>query len=635
MSWIEELSQIYNENNSHIGYEAETGAILLPPYHSTAKAQIEITIDQNGNFLQASTVSKEDVVTIIPVTMDSGARSSDPSPHPLCDKLIYIAGDYARFVPIKEKDEDKYQDYITLLGKWQESPYTHPKVDAIYNYLKEGTLIQDLINERILEQEENGTKLSNAKIEGIDQKDCFVRFRVEGPDRESRTWRDESLFDSFILYNESVHQEKQLCYATGTWIPCTEKHPNKIRNSGDKAKIISANDKEGFSYLGRFLDKDQFCAVGYEVSEKAHDALKWLIQRQGWYKGSYSIVSWERHMAELPPLITDSIHMLSPFDDEEIRELPKTGQAYAKELNKAMNGYRAKLDAAAKITVMGLDSAVSGKGRLSIVLYRELSGSRFLDHIEKWHADMAWYFVEWIKKKPVTAVFAPSPTRIATSLYGTEQNEKIVAKDDVVRQTVDRLIPCIIDAKPIPKDLIRQAVSRASFPQAYEKKYNWEEVLNVACALIRKGAIEKNEGMITKKEDYLMSLDKTSPESSDRSYLYGRLLAVADIAEQWTFERGEERQTNAKRYMSAFAAKPFSTWKIIEERLQSYIAKLDRGGRVKISKTLNEIYDHFRGIEEFGNDTKLDGKYLLGYHCQVSDFYKGKNKDEQIKEEEK
>lgn len=42
--------------------------VLLPVYHTTAAAQIEVTIDEEGNFLGAEQVSQEDKLTVIPVT---------------------------------------------------------------------------------------------------------------------------------------------------------------------------------------------------------------------------------------------------------------------------------------------------------------------------------------------------------------------------------------------------------------------------------------------------------------------------------------------------------------------------------------------------------------------------------------
>ena len=176
----------------------------------------------------------------------------------------------------------------------------------------------------------------------------------------------------------------------------------------------------------------------------------------------------------------------------------------------------------------------------------------------------------------------------------------------------------MIDGRPIPRDMVRQAVAKASHPQAYEQHYNWRETLFIACSLVKKEMIEQ-KGVCP------MSLDRNC---TDRSYLYGRLLAVADVAERSGSESGNERQTNAKRYMSAFSARPFSTWKIIEERLQPYLEKLNPGLRTTYEKLINEIFDKFT-LENYSIDQSLDGNYLLGYHTQSNAIYQKKEGEEQ------
>ena len=128
-----------------------------------------------------------------------------------------------------------------------------------------------------------------------------------------------------------------------------------------------------------------------------------------------------------------------------------------------------------------------------------------------------------------------------------------------------------------------------------------------------------------------MALDK---EQKDRNYLYGRLLAVADRIEYRTYdEKDRTRVTNAKRYMSTFAQRPFETWKVIEENVQPYMSKLGIAERLFYENLLNEIYDLFE-IEQFQDNSRLDGVYLLGFHSQA---YKLKMKKEDAadkKEEE-
>ena len=65
-------------------------------------AQIEVTVDENGNFLNAQRVPEEEKETIIPVTDKSSSRTAGIEPHPLCDNLKYLAGDYAVYVSGKD-----------------------------------------------------------------------------------------------------------------------------------------------------------------------------------------------------------------------------------------------------------------------------------------------------------------------------------------------------------------------------------------------------------------------------------------------------------------------------------------------------------------------------------------------------
>ena len=74
--------------------EDELADDLLEISHSTQQAHIEITINNKGEFIRGEIIERENARKIIPVTEDSVSRSSGSAPHPLFDKLKYIAGDY-------------------------------------------------------------------------------------------------------------------------------------------------------------------------------------------------------------------------------------------------------------------------------------------------------------------------------------------------------------------------------------------------------------------------------------------------------------------------------------------------------------------------------------------------------------
>ena len=273
MSWIQKLYDTYENCKSEVGVVGtDERTPLLPIAHSTQNAQIEVVLNGNGDFRRASVIEKDNTVTIIPVTEDSATRGNGNNPHPLCDKLQYVAGDYYKYLA-KKNSEDFYNRYISKLEDWCNSPYCNKSVATVLIYLKKKILISDLINFQILVCDEDGMLASSVKLGVGIQSDAFIRFKVEISNTDdTAVWLNKEVYESYIGYYLSLQKDVDLCYAKGQNVPCSEKHPAKVRNTADKAKLISANDAVGFTYRGRFSDKAQVVSVGYETTQKAHNA---------------------------------------------------------------------------------------------------------------------------------------------------------------------------------------------------------------------------------------------------------------------------------------------------------------------------------------------------------------------------
>lgn len=617
LSWTQELYKVYENNCGR----ADNEPPLLPISHITANAQIELTISEHGDFISAARVEKADNKTIIPVTVDSGSRSSGIAPHPFADKLIYLAGDYAEWVEnLKPTYGEYHEKYMKALSEWRSSEFSHAAVNALYTYLCKAEIMKDLVCSKALISAEDSTFINNGpKIEGILQPDCFVRIRVlySDKEKESRTWLDSTLYDCFIRFNSRSMGENQLCYATGRLLPLTYKHPQKIRNAGDKSKLFSANDESGFTFKGRFDTKEQAFSISYDFSEKMHNALRWLIQKQGLTIGSSLVyVAWESSLKPLPKITSGSDEIFESlgfnFGEEAKEEAPATDKAYKSLLARSIMGYKSHLDKASKAMLMLLDAATPG--RLSISMYTELAASDFLENIEKWHGETSWMRYNSERKKSCISSF--NMRDIANCAFGTETGSFVECKPEVQKETILRLIPCVTEGRRIPKDIVRNLVYKASSPLNYSKSNNFNKVLETACGMIRKTIIED-------KGECEMALDL---ENRDRSYLFGRLLAIADKAESDSYDKPGERTTNAKRYWSAFASRPYQTWKIIEERLRPYLDKNEYSS--KFTKLIDEIMSEL-SFEDFTSRDKLAPSYLLGYHCQMQEFYKQKNKEKE------
>lgn len=416
---------------------------------------------------------------------------------------------------------------------------------------------------------------------------------------------------------------------TGKQSPLALNHPKKLRHSGDGAKLISSNDKSGYTFRGRFLTNEvlidgkkeeiaiQSASVSADVSQKAHRALNWLINRQSFRNDTQVIIAWAVSGKKTPDALADTLSIFGDGDAQKIEEITtvpyhNTGENFARKLSAKIAGYRSILGATEQIVVMGLDSA--GPGRVSITYYRELTGSDFLDRLERWHREMAWLFHEFFqnsneKKKRHTGLlaYAPTPKVIAEACYGKKLDDKLK------KSTIERLMPCIIDGNQVPLDLVDMAIKKASNKIASEH-WEWERALSIACALYTCFEIRKNKNTI--KNDKIMALEN---DRTDRDYLFGRLLAVAEhLEEAALYAANEKRETTAARLMQRFADFPYPTWRTIESALVPYKSRLhaNRPGILHKMKTLlDEIHAKFQ-TGDYEKDGRLSGAYLLGYHCQ-------------------
>ena len=214
----------------------------------------------------------------------------------MCDNLRYLAGDYTKYY---KDDGICHELYISQLKEWVESEYCHEKVRAIYLYLKKNTLISDLVDKKIIKLDEQNQIDDKENIQGIVQTKAFVRFIIRSSNSDlfelktDECWKDRTLQDCYINYVRSREKEKGLCYLTGNMEAISYLHSKKIRNEGDGAKLISSNDSQNFTYRGRFVSKEEAFAVGNETSQKIHNALKWIIRKQGTFFDTLAVVTWE------------------------------------------------------------------------------------------------------------------------------------------------------------------------------------------------------------------------------------------------------------------------------------------------------------------------------------------------------
>ena len=620
MSWASKLLETYDICQSEVGEVNESG-MLLPLSHLTMKAQIEVILDVDGNFIHAYEIPNEEAVTVIPVTEDSASRSSGITAHPLHDKLIYIANDYLKYTG---KDNSAYfAAHQSLLDQWINSPYSHTSILPIYQYLNQGTLITDLISCNILKL--NGEQLDKKyKIQKtINQSDSFVRFKIKGNQKQIvEPWYDKTLFDSYHKFYSSLHTEQDLCYITGKIMYCTDKHPAKLRQGKDKAKLISTNDANGFTYRGRFATKKEAISVGYETSQKIHNTLRWLIQNQAYKYDGQTILTWNAHCDNImSPLTLDSD--LFPALSVEVN----TEETYARRVNKAIAGYKQDItDHNDNIVIMAMDAATIG--RFSITYYQEIDASTYYSNLQKWFTYCNW--PQYSKAEYMGQIGTPVPKEIISCAYGTLRGAFFDVDEKLMTLQMGRLLPCISEGKPIPEDFIIR-LNKQVKTMSTNTKYNWNKTIGILCAVFKKYCYDsKNEKWSVK------IMENKEFAKSNIPYLLGRILAVYDGIEQYALHiQKEDRPTNAMRFYVAFQEHPFLTLSTLDKKIRPYIEKLGKRCEKLLAMKqdlMEELFDEI-DVTSFHRLQNLDAYFVLGFDCQRNEIQR-KIKESKKKKEE-
>lgn len=606
MGLFQKAVETYDNMKSLAGAESEERkAALAPIGFITTGVQIEITVTEDGEFRGAEQIfdisedskgksQKSEKKIIIPATQKSAGRSSTSaktSPHPLCDKLIFMC----------PENKESYEAYLEQLQDWCDSEFACPKIKAILKYVKKGTIPADIA--------------SVGKVKDDD----FVCWRVLSTDcaEPEEVWKSPSVIDSYINYYQSkidASPEKALCYVSGEITTPAQLHLKGVVSFAGNAKLISSNDATNFTYKGRFSDDSEALTVSFISSQKAHNALKWVVSNDGFRCGDRMFVCWN------PKGKKTKNPFASLFPDFSEAEENPTPTNYREILAKTVLGYKNNFKPEDE-TVTAVFEAAS-KGRLSVCYYSEMKAEDFLERLRFWDETTAWLHRTF-------GVTSPNLRNIADAAYGVPrtigESQTVETDEKVLAIAMQRLLLCRLEKAPFPADIMRSAVQKCSSLQLYDK-LNREKQLFTTCAIIKKYIYDRF------KEEWNMALE---PEKKNRSYQFGRLLAVLEKAERGAFDNSEKREPNAIRMWSLFVKRPmYATTVIIEQLKNAYYPRLEPGKRGYYDKLIEGI---MRVISEFPENEigkPLGEEYLMGYYLQKDALCQKKNNDNDDNESE-
>jgi CRISPR-associated protein Csd1 len=363
---LQKACETYEKHEKYVGVSREGHAIMCPVSHIITSAQIEITVDENGKFVSARSVDKNEAKIIIPVTEESGGRTSAPCAHPLCDQIQYIA----------PYNEEKHKLYVEILSKWTNSEYTHPKLKPILKYIEGETVMNDLLVSNVVKLNDKGVPKDEKMI---------IRWVVVGLGEENSgpCWTDISLFKSFIdFYSSLSGDSKELCMITGDEAVTAKQHPKGIIPINGNAKLISANDSSNFTYRGRFTTDTQAATISYIASQKAHNAIRWVASEQGEIIGGRTFIccnpAGNKVHRPTNPLLRNEETYTKPSD-------------YKDALRNALLGYKNLFeDDTSGVVIAAFDAATTG--RLALTYYNELDAMDFITRLYDWDDICSWTY---------------------------------------------------------------------------------------------------------------------------------------------------------------------------------------------------------------------------------------------------
>lgn len=624
MSLLTALLDSYDYALDHdmVGKPDHFGNILLPMYYNSMKSNgkniIELLLSKESDLLEARVLPDGETIQF-PVTEDSVARSSGVAPHPLVDSATYVIQD----------GEKRSTAYMKQMENWLAYD-ANDYVQIIRDFLKKPGMLE-AVKKKLKDSEEGGEEKSKNSAKSIDFEKVFFTFSIENYEGmknvsvSENTALQERHKDYMEYQNaQDPSKEKITCNLSGKEDYLCIKH-QPLMGTARLVSQITANDE---NWRGRFTMADQNIKLGMGTSQKIHLMAKYLLsgkETRRWLGEQANMVSWFSNdlsnavafdpskSAEMPAGIFEKL--LAEQKDES--DAPAIADEITENIVKSFtNGKRLFSDDATYY--IAIFDKISN-GRVAAKYFRSLSGSRLKDNLVAWQEKYHW---RGFSKDNWDKEFTPSPRRMVLAAYGVERDGMLeIAKNDFLKNQYQNIVTALVEGRAVPRNFEKALAVNIRHRQNYDK--TWMEVLFCALAVLKDKGGMKNPML--------------NRENTDRSYLFGRLLASFEYLEKSTFSKGDERSTNAEKMWTSYTNHPATMMLRLRNLMIPYERKLERSDealkRMAYFNAMREIREATNMLHESYNmdsvevNRPLDYGFIFGYEAQRQAFYSGKNKD--------
>lgn len=583
----------------------EKGIGLRPIYHTSKRATksskvVEVTLNKDGEFITATELMEDDYVTY-PTTLSSMTRTSAVAPHGLSENINYLTSNY--------KDKN-YWAYLRQLQQWEQSEFSTDIVKAVYNYILEDTIEEDINNLGIKTKSNTFTTFTLLTEDG----------EVISANEDKETHNEWIEYMRTTLAEEIEDEDKDYSDLTGQLVYV----PDNYKGTLGSSKIISVSNKDE-PYVGRFPknkkgEVNPTYKLGLEESLKIFNLIDYLIMNKDtrtYLKMGNPILMWTDNMQGVKKpdtKIEEEDDLLSLFKEVEekvdlstldttniLAEMRRkqTGISY----NEIENVYLLEID---KVST----------GRISVKNFVTFKQDDYERRLGYWYETTSW---EWGYGKTKTSL---SIKDLILRLVGIEQEDKgkhvLKVNGESSEAHVDRLVNDLVRSKiflqRLPLNLYKKAMTNARNRHKY--KNTWQRELQAIMSIYKKYKWDYH------KEE-VREVKNDTREVSD-SYRVGQLLAVYERIEEYAnYIKGNQRvETQVSKLWNTATQRPlYALTKIKQQTIPS----------VNVLKNSNKLFDFETRITEYMADLadsetfkpnrSLEDDFILGYYHEKREMY--------------
>lgn len=635
MGLLSALLDSYNYAMDHgmVGKPDQYGHVILPMYYNSMKSDgkniINLIITREGKLIEHNWMPKGEVI-LFPVTEDSSARSSGVAPHPLVDNASYLLRD----------GSPRSEVYMEQLEEWL-AYEDNDFVRIIRDFIKDGKALQNVfeglmpepIDEKIKkENPKKAKKLEEDREKKInDLYKIFFTFSIAGYRDLKNVSVSENIdlqkrFREYVnfLNEQDPDRKKITCNLSGELDYLCVKHQPLV----GRARLVSQIEASEENWKGRFTRANQNIALGVETSQKIHLMAKYLLSGENtrrWLGEQVNMVSWfsddicNESGVDVAKTIETSNIGLGVLPKE--RKTSSVGRSIADEVTEnilqSFTAGRPKFSDDANYYIAIFDKV--SNGRVAAKYFKSLSVSRLKENLVNWQKKYHW---RGYGKENSDKDFTPSPRRIVLAAYGTEREGGLeISKKTFLTSQYQSILAALVEGRDIPSNFERALAMNIRNRNRYDK--TWMEVKFCALAILKhKGGFEK--AMLNR-------------ENTDRSYLFGRLLAIFERIEASTFDKESDRTTNAEKMWTSYTNHPATMMMRLRDLLKPYERKLQademkRGIYFKLKKDMTEVTNLLDDHYDFTNsevNRPLDYGFIFGYEGQMRDIFTKKHQEDE------